>query len=84
MYVSACGYREYLSTVTNIYVSLLLLVIGPAKSIWTFSLGSDSNGNSTCLFFRMIGFGFSPVFVHFLNLCACATMSRWIWGYHTS
>ena len=77
LYVFAWGYLEYLSIVTNIYVSLLF-VIGPAKSIWISSFGSDSFGSDVCLFFGMMSFRFLPVFVHSLHLCASATTSRWI------
>ena len=76
LYVSARGYLEYLSIVTNIYVSLLLFVIGPAKSIWISSFGSDSVGSDVCLFFGMIAFKFLPVFVHCLHLRASATTYR--------
>ena len=64
-----------------IYVSLLLFVIGPAKSIWNSLFGSDSVGSDVCLFFGMMGFKFLPVFVHCLHLCASATTSLWICGY---
>ena len=76
------GYLEYLSTVTSIYVSLLFFVNGPAKSICISSFGSESGGNSVYLFFGIMGFKFLPVLVHCLHLCAKATISRCIWGYH--
>ena len=78
--VFACGYREYLSLVAYMYVSLLLFVIGPAKSIWTSSFGSDSVGRSIYLFLGIIGLRSSPVLVHCLNFRASATMSLWIVG----
>ena len=54
LYSSAWGYLEYLSTVTSIYVSLLLFVNGPAKSFWISSSGSESGGNFVCLFFGIM------------------------------
>ena len=71
LYVSALRYLEYLSIITNIYVSLLLFVIGPAESIWISTFGSDSVGSDVCLFFGNFGvkgFNFLAVFVHCLHL----------------
>ena len=45
------------------FVSLLLLVKGPVKFIWTSSFGSENGGSSKCLFFGMIGF------IFYLSLC---------------
>ena len=84
LYISAWGYLEYPSIVTSIYVSILLFTIGPAKSIWISSFGSYNGGSSLYLFFGIRGFKFLPVLVHCLHLCASATISRCIWGYHIS